>query len=55
MKNFIPLAYADKINIPVFIMDAEKEHLFDIRKSGEALYNAIKDRVPAIEWFKQYL
>ncbi len=38
---------ADTLNVPTLIIDAENEELFDRHANGEALYEKIKDRVPA--------
>ncbi len=44
---FSPVELADQITVPVLIIDAEKEHYFDIKDHGGKVYNIIKDRVPS--------
>ena len=45
MKRFNPMYYADKLTIPTLIIDAQEEALFDTKKNGQLLYDAIKSRV----------
>ncbi len=44
--EFVALDHTDKVNIPVLIIDAEKEHYFDIKKQGQRAYEQLKGRVP---------
>ncbi len=45
--QFSPVQHADKITVPVLIIDAEKEHYFDIKDHGGKVYSIIKDKVPS--------
>lgn len=45
--DFIPVAHAHKIKVPVMVVDAEHEELFDNNDHGVAVYNAVKDNVPS--------
>jgi len=45
--QFAPNDHADDITVPIQIIDAENEHYFDIAEHGEAVYQAVKDNVPA--------
>ena len=47
MKRFDPLSFADRLNVPTLIIDAEEESLFDTSKNGQLLYERIHDRVEA--------
>jgi dienelactone hydrolase len=42
-----PIDFADRLKIPVLIIDAEYENLFNIKENGRLLYELIKDKVPA--------
>ena len=44
---FSPVNHANKITVPVLIIDAEKEHYFDIKENGGKVYSIIKDSVEA--------
>jgi len=43
---FAPVDHAEKIKVPVMILDAELEHYFDNKNHGHKVYTALKDRVP---------
>ena len=45
--RYDPFATADQLTAATLIIDAENEELFDIKENGAALYEAIKDQVPA--------
>jgi len=45
--EFSPVGHADKITVPVLIIDAENEHYFDIKDHGGKVYSIIKDKVPS--------
>ncbi len=45
MKRFNPMSYAEQLTIPTLILDAQEEALFDTKKNGQLLYDAIKSRV----------
>jgi dienelactone hydrolase len=45
MKRFNPMSYAEQLTIPTLIIDAQEEALFDTKKNGQLLYDAIKSRV----------
>ena len=47
MALYQPVSEAKKIKVPTLIVDAENEELFDRRENGLAVYNLIKDKVPA--------
>lgn len=50
MSKFIkyrPVDFAEQLSVPILIIDAEKEELFDIKKHGGLVYEKVKDRVPA--------
>ena len=44
--DFNPVAHTDSITAPVLILDAEKEHYFDIREHGQLVYQRLLGRVP---------
>lgn len=44
--DFVPKAHTDKITAPVLIIDAKKEHYFDIKENGGEVYEKLKGRVP---------
>jgi dienelactone hydrolase len=45
MKRFNPLSYADQIQVPTLIIDAENETLFDRSQNGLLLHKKIKGRL----------
>jgi hypothetical protein len=45
--DYVPAEHASRVKVPVCIIDAEKEELFDIKQHGERVYKAVKGRVPA--------
>ncbi len=45
--RYDPFVTRDSLTAATLIIDAADEELFDIRQNGVALYDAIKDRVPA--------
>ncbi|MFT5529285.1 MAG: dienelactone hydrolase [Alteromonadaceae bacterium] len=45
MKRFNPLSYADQIQVPTLIIDAENETLFDRKQNGLLLHDTIKERL----------
>lgn len=47
MMNYRPVEHANKLKIPILILDAEKEELLDIKLNGGLVYERVKDRVPA--------
>jgi dienelactone hydrolase len=47
IAQYRPVAFAEQLKIPVFIIVASKEELMDNRQHGERVYNLVKDRVPA--------
>ncbi len=47
MADFHPIDFADRLKIPVLIIDAEKEELMKINEHGRLLYELVKDKVPA--------
>ena len=46
MAYFHPIDLADRLKIPVLIIDAEKEELMKTNEHGQYLYGLLKDRVP---------
>jgi dienelactone hydrolase len=48
MAGYRPVEFASQIKVPVLIMDAANEELFDIKLNGGLLYQRVKDRVPAM-------
>ena len=44
--RFAPVEHTDKITVPALIIDAEKEHYFDINDHGGRVYRQLKGRVP---------
>ena len=44
--RFVPADHVDKINIPVLLIDAEREHYFDIAENSGRVYRNLKGRVP---------
>ena len=45
MKRFDPLQYADRLNVPTLIIEAEDENLYERDQNGLLLPDMIKDRV----------
>jgi len=45
--RFVPVNEAHKLNVPILVIDAENEELFDRHQHGEKVYNIVKDKVPA--------
>jgi dipeptidyl aminopeptidase/acylaminoacyl peptidase len=45
--RYIPVNEAHKLKVPILIIDAEDEELFDRHQHGEKVYNIVKDKVPA--------
>jgi uncharacterized protein len=46
-ERYDPFRHVQKLAAPTLIVDAQDEELFDIRDNGQALYDAIKRRLPA--------
>ena len=46
--DFVPVDHADKITVPVMILDAELEHYFDIKDHGRRVYEKLQGRVPVV-------
>jgi dipeptidyl aminopeptidase/acylaminoacyl peptidase len=46
MADINPIDYADRLKIPVLIIDAEHENLFDRNEHGRRLYELLRGRVP---------
>jgi dipeptidyl aminopeptidase/acylaminoacyl peptidase len=46
MKQYDPAAYWDELTVPTLVIEAEEEELFDRKLNGQALHDALKDRVP---------
>ena len=44
--DFVPVAYTDNITAPVLIIDAQKEHYFNIQEHGYRVYQNLIGRVP---------
>ncbi len=44
--DFVPVEHAERIEVPVLIIDAENEHYFDIREHGQLVYEKLLGRVP---------
>ena len=42
-----PIDFADRLKIPVLVIDAENEELMKTKEHGQLLYDFIKDKVPA--------
>lgn len=47
MAHYSPIAFAERISVPILIIDAESEELFDRMKHGHALYEIVKSRTVA--------
>jgi dienelactone hydrolase len=47
MVDYHPIDFADRLKIPVLIIDAENDDLIKIKEHGQLLYELIKDKVPA--------
>lgn len=47
MQHYRPIATASLIRIPVLVIDAEKEELFDRMEHGHAVYEIVRRNVPA--------
>jgi hypothetical protein len=47
IAKYHPVEFAGHLNIPIFIIVAEKEELMDNKLHGERVYNLVKDNVPA--------
>jgi len=45
--RFAPVDEAHKLTVPILVIDAENEELFDRHQHGEKVYNIVKDKVPA--------
>lgn len=45
--RYAPVDEAHKLKVPILIIDAENEELFDRHQHGEKVYNLVKDKVPA--------
>jgi len=43
--TFRPIEYADDVQVPTMIVDAEHEELFDIADHGEKMFNALPDTI----------
>ena len=61
MVNYAPVLFAERLNIPVLIIDAEKEELMDPKKNGHLVYSLLKDKarakyvlIPGITHFEIY-
>lgn len=44
--EFAPVDHVERVNVPVMIIDAEREHYFDNKDHGHKVYLGLKDRVP---------
>lgn len=44
MQHYDPMAFIDRLRAPALIIDAEKEELFDIRKSGGRAHELLAER-----------
>lgn len=44
--EFSPVAHAHQIEVPVLIIDANREHYFDISENGRLVYQKLVGRVP---------
>lgn len=44
MARFSPIEFTNKINVPVLLIDASKEHYFDIRQNSGRVYKDLKGR-----------
>ncbi|HEY7913635.1 MAG TPA: alpha/beta fold hydrolase [Blastocatellia bacterium] len=47
MIKYRPVEFAPKLKIPILIIDAEKEELFNIKEHGALVYERVKNNVPA--------
>jgi hypothetical protein len=47
MADFHPIDFADRLKIPILIIDAEKEELMKIKEHGQLLYELVKDKIQA--------
>jgi uncharacterized protein len=47
MADYHPIDFADRLKIPVLIIDAENDELIKIKEHGQLLYELIKNKVPA--------
>lgn len=48
--DFVPVAMADKIKVPVIIIDAELEHYFDNKDHGHKVYEILKANNVPVEY-----
>ena len=46
--RYSPVEEAHKLRVPILIIDAENEELFDIREHGGKVYSEVKDNVEAV-------
>ena len=47
MVKYRPVEFAGQLKVPILIIDAQKEELFDIKMHGGLVYGRVKNRVPA--------
>jgi dienelactone hydrolase len=47
MVNYRPVEFAAGLKVPILIIDAEKEELFDIKINGARVYELVKKNAPA--------
>ena len=47
MTDHRPFEVAHKIKVPILLIDAEKEELFDISDHSQKVYEIVKDKVPS--------
>lgn len=45
--RYAPVDHASKLNVPILLIDAENEELFDRHEHSEKVYNIVKDKVDA--------
>jgi dienelactone hydrolase len=47
MVKYRPVEFASQLKVPILIIDAAKEELFDIKNNGGLVYERVKNKVPA--------
>lgn len=47
MVKYRPVEFAGHLKVPILIIDAAKEELFDIKMNGGLVYERVKNKVPA--------
>ena len=45
--RYAPVEHAHRLNVPILLIDAENEELFDRHEHSEKVYNIVKDNVDA--------